>query len=90
MTIPAPTMLHLIACVRTKEYQPIARYQDNEQLIVDLAMAYQKIIQAFYDRGCRYLQLDDTSWGEFCSKEKREEYANCGIDVGALVKNMYI
>lgn len=86
MTIPAPTMLHLIACVRTKEYQPIARYQDDEQLIVDLAMAYQKIIQAFYDRGCRYLQLDDTSWGEFCSKEKREEYANCGIDVGALVK----
>ena len=55
-------------------------------MIVDLAMAYQKIIQAFYDRGCRYLQLDDTSWGEFCSKEKREEYANCGIDVGALVK----
>ena len=53
MTIPAPTMLHLIACVRTKEYQPIARYQDDEQLIVDLAMAYQKIIQAFYDRGCR-------------------------------------
>ena len=29
----------------------------------------------------RYLQLDDTSWGEFCSAEKRKAYAERGIDV---------
>ena len=36
---------------------------------------------ALYERGCRYLQLDDTSWGEFCSVEKRGAYAARGIDV---------
>ncbi len=41
-------------------------------LLKDIAYAYQKAIKAFYNAGCRYLQLDDTSWGEFCSKEKEK------------------
>lgn len=28
MTIPSPSMLHLICCVRAEEYIPIERYQD--------------------------------------------------------------
>ena len=48
---------------------------------VILAAAYQKAVKAFYAAGCRYLQLDDTSWGEFCSAEKREAYAKRGINV---------
>ncbi|WP_245978004.1 hypothetical protein [Absicoccus porci] len=66
-TIPSPSMLHLIACVRSSDtYQPIARYKDNEDLLLDdIAKAYIKAVHAFYDLGCRYLQLDDTSWGEF-------------------------
>ena len=35
---------------------------DLEALIDDIAIAYQDAIQDFYDRGCRYLQIDDTAW----------------------------
>ena len=44
-------------------------------------------MKALYARGCRYLQFDDTSWGEFCSKEKRAAYAARGIDVDAVARN---
>ena len=74
-------MLHLICCVREPNYQPIERYRDEQVLLDDLAAAYQKAVKAFYAAGCRYLQLDDTSWGEFCSAEKRKAYAERGIDV---------
>ena len=79
--IPSPSMLHLSCCVREPNYQPIERYKDEQVLLDDLAATYQKAILAFYKAGCRYLQLDDTSWGEFCSAEKREAYAKRGINV---------
>lgn len=86
MTIPSPSMLHLIACVRAEQYTPIKRYENNDTLYFDIAAAYQKIIQAFYDAGCRYLQLDDTSWGEFCDMEKRSAYAKKGIDLDVIAE----
>ncbi|MFR7745862.1 MAG: 5-methyltetrahydropteroyltriglutamate--homocysteine S-methyltransferase [Eggerthellaceae bacterium] len=86
-TIPSPTMLHLICCVREEHYQPIDRYKDNEALLLeDIALAYQKAVQAFYDAGCRYLQFDDTSWGELCDPEKRAAYEARGINVDELAK----
>lgn len=63
-TIPSPSMLHLICCVRATDYEPIAAYKDNEELL-----------------------LDDTSWGEFCSAEKRAAYAARGIDVDAVARS---
>lgn len=81
-TIPSPSMLHLICCVRPENYQPIERYAGkDEELCADIAAAYVKCVKALYARGCRYLQLDDTSWGEFCSAEKREKYQARGIDL---------
>lgn len=35
---------------------------DLKALIDDIAKAYQDAILDFYDHGCRYLQIDDTSW----------------------------
>lgn len=84
--IPSPSMLHLICCVRPEDYTPIERYQKEETLLEDIALAYQKAVLAFYEAGCRYLQLDDTSWGEFCSAEKREAYAARGIDVDEITR----
>ena len=43
---------------------------NREQFYNDTVVAYQKAIQAFYDAGCRYLQLDDTSWIDFISEER--------------------
>ena len=84
--IPSPSMLHLICCVRAENYVPIPRYKNEDDLFRDIALAYQKAIRAFYAEGCRYLQLDDTSWGEFCSAEKREAYAKRGLDVDRIAK----
>lgn len=86
MTIPSPSMLHLITCVRSSDtYQPIERYKDNEALLFDdIVRTYTDAMLAFYDLGCRYLQFDDTSWGEFCDTGKREAYAAKGIDVDTV------
>lgn len=85
LTIPAPSMLHLIPCVRGKAtYQPTGRYQDEDALSRDIALTYQHAIRAFYDLGCRYLQFDDTSWGELCDVDKRAAYQAEGIDLDAL------
>ena len=87
MTIPSPSMLHLICCVRSEEYTPIKRYEDMDVLYHDIAIAYQKAIRAFYDAGCRYLQLDDTSWGEFCDANKRKAYNERGLDLDKIAKS---
>lgn len=80
-TIPSPSMLHLIPCVREENYEPIDRYKDEDVLFDDIANAYIKAVRKFYDLGCRYLQLDDTSWGEFCDLSKRKAYEERGLDL---------
>lgn len=63
-TIPSPNMLFL----RGNNQAPC--YQDDlETYLRDLTQAYQDAIQAFYDKGCRYLQLDDTAWALFFSQD---------------------
>lgn len=62
--IPSPNML--FTRIQGDEYY----HGDRNQFYQDTVAAYQKAIQAFYDAGCRYLQLDDTSWIDFLSEER--------------------
>ena len=88
LTIPSPSMLHLITQVREKNYVPIDRYKDNEALFYDdVVAAYRKALQYFYDLGCRNIQLDDTSWGEFCALDKREAYEVRGFDLEQIARD---
>ena len=88
VTIPSPSMLHLITQVREKNYVPIERYKDNEALFYDdVVAAYRKALQCFYDLGCRNIQLDDTSWGEFCALDKREAYEARGFDLEKIARD---
>ena len=88
LTIPSPSMLHLITQVREKNYVPIDRYKDNEALFYDdVVAAYRKALQCFYDLGCRNIQLDDTSWGEFCALDKREAYEVRGFDLEQIARD---
>ncbi|MFT4415781.1 5-methyltetrahydropteroyltriglutamate--homocysteine S-methyltransferase [Fredinandcohnia humi] len=80
-SIPSPNML--FTRIQGDEY-----YQENrEQFYQDTVAAYQKAIQAFYDVGCRYLQLDDTSWIDFVSEDRInavvEKY---GMNVQDIIK----
>ena len=63
-SIPSPNML--ATRMQGDEYYN----GDKEALFNDTVVAYQKAIQAFYDAGCRYLQLDDTSWIDFISEDR--------------------
>ncbi|MFP3919238.1 5-methyltetrahydropteroyltriglutamate--homocysteine S-methyltransferase [Lysinibacillus telephonicus] len=73
-TIPSPNMLH----ARADKNPEI--YPDEKELVEDTIKAYQKAIQAFYDAGCRYLQLDDTSWASLFSEESRAKLVAEGKD----------
>lgn len=63
MTIPSPNMLFFRGKLEKAAYQ-----NDYQQFQHDVSQAYKKAIQAFYDAGCRYLQLDDTAWAVFLSE----------------------
>lgn len=46
-------------------------YRGNfNTFLADTIKAYQATVQHFYDLGCRYLQIDDTSWGMWASFSK--------------------
>ncbi|WP_404900424.1 5-methyltetrahydropteroyltriglutamate--homocysteine S-methyltransferase [Priestia filamentosa] len=63
-SIPSPNML--FTRIQGDEF-----YNGNrEQFYHDTVATYQKVIKAFYDAGCCYLQLDDTSWIDFVSEER--------------------
>ncbi|GIN56408.1 5-methyltetrahydropteroyltriglutamate--homocysteine S-methyltransferase [Lederbergia ruris] len=82
-TIPSPSMLHFRGEVDS------VVYPDEEEFFDDLAKAYKKGIKAFYDAGCRYLQLDDTAWAYLCSEEQKEQLRAKRKDPEYLIK-MYL
>jgi 5-methyltetrahydropteroyltriglutamate--homocysteine methyltransferase len=70
MTIPSPSVLHFRGGrkdIDATVYPDLADYFD------DLATTWRDAIRAFYDAGCRYLQLDDTVWAYLCSDEQRQQ-----------------
>src|SRR5579871_3823454 len=81
MTIPAPSTLHF-----RQGRQSISRevYPDLDAFFDDVAAAYRKAIRAFYDAGCRYLQLDDTAWSMICDPKERAHSRERGDDPEAL------
>jgi 5-methyltetrahydropteroyltriglutamate--homocysteine methyltransferase len=79
-TIPSPNMLFFRGNIDQKVYP------NQDELFDDIILAYQKAIQAFYDAGCRYLQLDDTSWSVFFSETGKEQITAKGQDPEKLAK----
>jgi len=84
MTIPAPSTLHF-----RQGRQSISRkvYPELDAYFDDVALAYQKAIRAFYDAGCRYLQLDDTAWSMICDPKQREDSRKRGDDPDSLPRH---
>lgn len=84
MTIPSPAMLHFVLAIRNEQFTLPNFYGSESALLDDIANTYKDALKAFYDAGCRYLQLDDTSWGALCSAEQRAALTKRGIDPAAL------
>jgi 5-methyltetrahydropteroyltriglutamate--homocysteine methyltransferase len=67
MTIPSPSVLHFRGGRKSISKEV---YPDLDPFFQDLAKTYRKAVKAFYDAGCRYLQLDDTVWAYLCSQDE--------------------
>ncbi|GMO64332.1 MAG: 5-methyltetrahydropteroyltriglutamate--homocysteine S-methyltransferase [Rickettsiales bacterium] len=61
-TIPAPVRAYTLLTDHINEYSVAHFYKSHEEFADDLVLAYKKVINDLYDAGCRYLQLDDTTW----------------------------
>ena len=83
MTIPAPSTLHFR---QGRASISKAIYPDLDAFFDDLAKTYRGAIRAFYDAGCRYLQLDDTAWAMVCDPNERAHSKERGDDPDALPK----
>ena len=80
MTIPSPSVLHF----RQDDTARRKIYPDIEDFFDDLGTVYAKVIAAFYDAGCRYLQLDDTVWAYLCSEVELAKARERGHDTDRL------
>ncbi|WP_207694924.1 5-methyltetrahydropteroyltriglutamate-homocysteine methyltransferase [Enterococcus sp. DIV0212c] len=86
-TIPGPNMIFLDSLILSKQYNENPIYDSLETFKQDLITTYQEAIQAFYDAGCRYLQLDDTSWGGLFDDRFRELIKTNGLDADQLLND---
>ena len=67
-TIPAPAQFFAELQRPDNASEVKKHYNNTNQLIEDIAIAYNKTILKFYELGCRNIQLDDCTWGMLCDK----------------------
>lgn len=83
ISIPGPSVCHFRVAREDVAWQP---YRDDvELLFADLTAAYRKAVAAFYDRGCRYLQLDDIYFAYLCDPKIRDQKRAEGLDPDWLI-----
>lgn len=49
-------------------------------LVNDLGKTYKKVIDALYQEGCRYIQLNDMFFAYLCDEEQREKEIQLGVN----------
>ncbi|MDF2625995.1 MAG: 5-methyltetrahydropteroyltriglutamate--homocysteine S-methyltransferase [Kosakonia cowanii] len=83
MTIPSPSVLHFRG---GRKVIDATVYPELDAYFDDLATTWRDAIRAFYDAGCRYLQLDDTVWAYLCSDDQRKQIVARGDDPEELAR----
>jgi len=82
ISIPGPSCCHFRTAPDDIHPQ---EYKDVDVLFDDLAATYKKAVQAFYDAGCRYLQLDDIFFAYLCDPKHRSAKEAEGQDPDYLI-----
>ncbi len=85
MTLPCPTML-MTATRDWRDMLDRSVYPRVEDFHEDLAATYRAAIRAFYDAGCRYLQLDDVNLAFLCDANMRAQLAARGDPPDQVLK----
>ena len=83
ISIPGPSCCHYR--VAPEDIAP-PEYADDERLFADIAATYKKAVKAFYDAGCRYLQMDDIFFAYLCDPKQREIKKSEGRDPDRLIE----
>jgi 5-methyltetrahydropteroyltriglutamate--homocysteine methyltransferase len=81
MTIPSPSSLHFRY---GRDAVPETLYPAMEDFYRDLGQSYRKVVRAFADAGCRYLQLDEVNLAYLCDPSLRKVIADRGEDPARL------
>jgi 5-methyltetrahydropteroyltriglutamate--homocysteine methyltransferase len=81
MTMPSPSSLHFRY---GRDAVPVEIYPDMDDFYRDLGEGYRKVLRAFSDAGCRYLQLDEVNFTYLCDPKLRAFVANRGEDPETL------
>jgi 5-methyltetrahydropteroyltriglutamate--homocysteine methyltransferase len=81
ITIPSPSSLHFRY---GRDAVPEAIYPAMEDFYRDLGESYRKVVRAFADAGCRYLQLDEVNLAYLCDPSLRELIVARGEDPASL------
>jgi len=81
VTIPSPSMLYMRG---GRNAVSGTVYPDLDEFWHDVAVAYQRAIRFFAERGCTYLQLDDVSFAYLCDPKFREGCRLNGDDPDTL------
>jgi methionine synthase II (cobalamin-independent) len=81
--IPAPSMLHFRGGRKAIDSDV---YPDLDQFFDDLTTAYRQEIADLAERGCTYLQMDDTNLAYLCDPEIRQSTMDRGDDPDELTR----
>lgn len=81
VSIPSPTMVHFRG---GRSSIDIEAYPDLDEFFQDLGICYQTEINALYQAGCRYIQLDDTNLAYLCDPKMRAAALTRGDDPNEL------
>jgi 5-methyltetrahydropteroyltriglutamate--homocysteine methyltransferase len=81
MTIPSPSTLHFRY---GRDAVPETIYSSMDDFYADLGTTYRKVVRAFANAGCRYLQLDEVNLAYLCDPELRAQVSERGDDPGKL------
>jgi 5-methyltetrahydropteroyltriglutamate--homocysteine methyltransferase len=83
ISIPGPSCVHFRT--RREDIAPAEYRKDEEKLFSDITATYRKAVKAFYDAGCRYLQMDDIFFAYLCDPRQRAERKANGQDPDFLI-----
>jgi 5-methyltetrahydropteroyltriglutamate--homocysteine methyltransferase len=77
LTIPSPSSLHFRY---GRDAVPESIYPSMDDFYRDLGETYRKVVHAFADVGCRYLQLDEVNLTYLCDPSLRKIVSDRGED----------
>ena len=83
ISIPGPSCCHFRTA---KDDIHVQAYKDDPQVLFDdLAKTYRDAVAAFYEAGCRYLQMDDIFFAYLCDPKHRADKEAEGLDPDWLI-----